>query len=147
MEYFNAPAKVEGGKLPLYISKIIGDRLKLIPDGQVVQIVIKDRKRSKNQNDYYWSTVVPAIKGLFLDIGQNLSNDEVHEIIVGTIWKHTKVVILPDGCMVEMRETSTNLTTKEWSEKIELTMAWASQHGVVIPAPLMDEGRLPPKER
>ncbi len=147
MEYFNAPAKVEGGKLPLYISKIIGDRLKLIPDGQLVQIVIKDRKRSKRQNDYYWSTIVPAIQEMFKERGEVLSSGEIHEIVVSAIWKHTKVVTMPDGSQLEMRETSTNLTTKEWAEKMELTMAWAAQHGVVIPAPFMDEGRLPPKER
>jgi hypothetical protein len=147
MEYFNAPAKVEGGKLPLYISKIIGDRLKLIPDGQLVQIVIKDRKRSKNQNDYWWAVVIPAVKAMFLERGQNLSNDEVHEALVAGVWMHTKVVTMPDGSQLEMRDTSTNLTTKEWAEKMELTMAWAAQHGVVIPAPFMDEGRLPPKER
>ena len=61
--------------------------------------------------------------------------------------KHTKVVTMPDGSQLEMRDPSTNLTTKEWAEKMELTMAWAAQHGVVIPAPFMDDGRLPPKER
>jgi hypothetical protein len=76
---------------------------------------------------------------MFLERGQNLSNDEVHDALVAGVWKHTKVVTMPDGSQLEMRETSTNLTTKEWAEKMELTMAWAAQHGVVIPAPFMDE--------
>lgn len=112
--------------------------------GKQVQVRVKPfkKKRSQPQNAFYFGVVVPLVRQMFTDAGNSISLDETHEFIKEHVWKHLKQVTLPDGEVMEVPDTSTNLCTMDWEVNIEKTRAWAAQFGLEIPFP--NEGAYAP---
>lgn len=93
------------------------------------------KKRSNNQNDFWWGVCIPIIQSAFAERGEVITPSEAHDIVVSCVWKLTKIVNMPNGEKCESRRSSTELTTSEWEEKIELTRAYFSQYNIIIPFP------------
>lgn len=128
-------SQVTGGKLNDYARKVILDALQRM-EGKKVEVTIAEyrKKRSNNENRFYFGVVLPMVKAYLMESGDNLDLEETHEFIVRHIWKHTKI-IQRDGEVMEVRLSSTRLSTTEWEQMIELTRVWAAHHGFDIPYP------------
>ena len=126
----------ENGLPPVAMHKALKQAYKDFA-GKVIRwsIVERKEKRSSPQNAFYWGVAIPIIREAFLERGQVLSADDAHEIVVGAIWKHTKVIELMDGTQQEVRQSSSNLTTAQWEVYMDLTRAYFAPHGVIIPLP------------
>jgi hypothetical protein len=143
-------AMVRGGKIPLETSMMIRDCLAKLKDATRIQITIREEKpqRSKNQNAYYWAVVVPIVHRMFVDAGNDMHKDEVHELLKQEVGGNTtaKVVITPDGKRKVITKSSSKLNTQEWEDFMEKIRAWAAQFQVIIPLPNEDLSPRTPEE-
>lgn len=133
------------GMLTEYVRKAIGALLKGYK-GQVVEVKIKKQtlRRSPKQNSYYWSVIIAEWKLIFAHYGTIATDDEVHAYLVAHVGKLFKQVHGPDGeqlfhedgsPVMELKSTS-DLTTKEFSEYVEACRSEAAtEHGRSIPSP------------
>lgn len=134
MQYF--VAKVEGGKLPRFVSEAVRSLLEKKIEG-LVKITIEDYKpgRSNSQNSYYWKVLVGGIKDHLSYIGEPASADAIHEYI--------KQRICPDLCEISdkidgqkiTRYSTKGLTTEQHSQLAERVRAWAAERGLQLQLP------------
>lgn len=124
------------GHLPPVTQKQI-DNICARMEGRKLALSIREHKlkRSLQQNAFHFGVVVPMVRQMFLDEGNNITQDETHAFIKQHVWRHVKHIRLPDGQLMEVPETSTKLTTSEWEQNIEKTRAWAAEFGLEIPLP------------
>lgn len=142
MTYFKGGVRIgdyeDGARIPKYFRAEIHNALKKIANDTVVDFVIKPHTRSRKQNSFYHGVAVPLVQEMFQERGQPVSASEAHEIIFGGILKHTRIVMLPDGKAVEVRRSSTELTTIEWEDGMTLLRAWCAKEGKQLPFPRED---------
>lgn len=110
------------------IAKMAGKKLK-------ITIAVYKRKRSNPQNAFYFGVIVPLVRQMFLDAGNDITSDEAHYFIKKEVWRHVKTIVLPDGKTKEVVDTSTKLTTAEWENFMEKTRAWAAEFDLMLPFP------------
>lgn len=136
MKPLKLESQVINGKLPDATRITIADAIKGL-DGKRVIISVEEKKsrRSLNQNAFYHGVVIPTVRLAFLDAGTPLTAYECHEILFGAVVKHTKAITMPDGSIKEVRRSSTDMTTAEWENAMEMIRAWAAQWGIIIPLP------------
>jgi len=106
----------------------------------ILTIERKKKKRSLNQNGYYWSCVVPIVKQGLLDAGWERekvnSNDAVHELLKHLFCPQLEVVNEQTGEVMKMPPTTTALTTTNMMEYFEDITRWAAEFlNITIPEP------------
>ena len=101
-------------------------------EGRMVEIGLKSykRKRSDKQNAHYWGCVVPTVYAKLIEIGEIVSPEDVHLYLKGSIGGFQKRVM---GKWVT--QSSTELSTAEWSEWLDKICAWGALNGIAIPMP------------
>ncbi len=129
-------AQVTDGKLPPAMEQKLRVILRNL-DGKIIKLTVEQKKkiRSLNQNNYYFGVVVQAVLRMFLDEGNDVDAEEVHEYLKKHVGKLTKEIFTPDGEKKETSCTTRRLSTKEFEEYLEKIRAWAASFGVVIPLP------------
>jgi len=130
-------AFVDKGKIPdalrLHISDFIAGY-----DQKIIEITIKQhrKQRSLAQNKTWFGLYIPLIREWLLEhSGIHFTAEECHEYIVRHVWKHTEIIITPDGKPYERRLSSVKLTTGEWESLITITKAYFAGLGLVLPDP------------
>jgi hypothetical protein len=105
--------------------------------GKTVKVTVGPfhAKRSESQNSYYWAVIVPSWRTIFLDTGEVLTDDEVHAFLAQNVGKITRTVVSPDGSMQTIVRSSSDLTTKEFTDFIEVCRTLAANFGYDIPPP------------
>lgn len=106
-----------------------------LPDGRYVIRIKSTKQRSNDQNAYYWATVVPLVyeglKAAGFDAVRN--SEDTHEIMKSLF---LKVHEEKNGIKIEKVLSTTELTTKGFTEYLENIWLWASDYlGVTIPGP------------
>lgn len=102
------------------------------------QIKIKFEKRSSTrslpQNSYYHGVVVQEVRLGLINIGYDMSTDEVHHFLK---MKFNPVQVASiQGEVIELPGSTTQLTKTSFGEYIERIAQWAAEYlNVVIPAP------------
>jgi hypothetical protein len=109
-----------------------------------IKIERKRKKRSLNQNQYYWGVVVPAIRQILEEYGNEVDDEETHSFLKEHVGKLTGSVVDSVGRRVAITKSSAQLSTAEFENYLLRVVAWAAQEGVVIPAP--NEHLTPPME-
>jgi len=69
------------GKLPIGIKETLAKVIPLFAGKKVhLELEEAEDKRSLNQNDFYWSVIIPAIRDYLMAEGETekLSNDYIH---------------------------------------------------------------------
>lgn len=127
---------VKDGKLPDAVRVQIGDAVKQF-DGKRVSVVIKEvkRRRSSNQNGYYFGCVIPPIVAMLRAYGNDVDADDVHDYLKQEVGKLNRIVVLPDGEVKKVLGSTRNLTTLEFEAYLEKCRAFAAEHGVEIKLP------------
>jgi len=102
-----------------------------------LSIEIKEHKnqRSRNQNAYYWSVVVPAVRAFFLEHGTQADAEEIHDFLKRKAGGLAKIIELPDGSYQAVSGSTAKLKVDEFEKYLEQCRAWAAEWGVIIPLP------------
>lgn len=101
-----------------------------------VKVVIDGKKRSLEQNSYYWAVVVSMIKlGLYDTWGESLTSEEVHNYLKE--WCNYKELVNEEtGESIRIGQTTANLSTVEFEEYQERCRQFAASFlGMTIPLP------------
>lgn len=106
-------------------------------NGKFAKITIEERKkkRSLNQNNFYWGCVVPAIVNMFNEAGNNVDSDQAHEFLKAEVGKLNQKIIMPDGEIMTVSGSTASLTTMEFEDYLTKCRAWAATWDVIIALP------------
>jgi hypothetical protein len=99
-------------------------------EGKKVQVTINRvaKKRSKNENSYYWGVVIAKLVKEFGD-----TPDEVHKGLKEKFLRKEAKIL---GEEVTITESTTELSTVEFEEYLSQIRMWASlEWNIVIPLP------------
>jgi hypothetical protein len=139
--------RIKAGRLPKQISAAIARVLGQSED-RLIEVSIREikKKRSNNQNEYYWSVVIPFVVQILYDYGNLADTEMAHEVCKRLFLPPSgrKRVFLKTGLVAEHR-TTTGLSTKEFEEYLEAIRAWLAEQEVICPLP--NEGEHDQKER
>jgi len=103
-----------------------------------ITIRLYHKTRSLEQNAYYWGIVLPTIQSFIRDHrGDDYSCEDVHEWYREQYLESRPVTI--KGKTVIARPSTTKLSTKEFSDYLELVIHHAAENGIVIPPPDFNE--------
>lgn len=96
---------------------------------QDVKITIEIKnKRTLLQNGFYWSNFVPSEIDCFKEMwGESYTKAQVHDLNKSKFWA-TEHVIEETGEVVNIPESSTVQSTKEWEDKLENCRQWFRQN-------------------
>lgn len=118
---------------PRIFKGVIGD----LPDGGYRCRIEKGKKRSNQQNAWYWGIVVHLVKEGLQHIGYRevKSNDDAHEILKALFLKRN-IVNEENGEVITIPGSTQKLTTIEFMTYTDEITKWAAEYlGVTIPAP------------
>lgn len=130
------PFKPEHGKPPTAVLHRLLDAVSLAGDKRLV-LTLKEqkRRRSLNQNAYYWGVVVHAVTQMFREHGNYVDPEETHEFLKLRVGKLARVIVTPDGEVVKSLGSTAKLSKMEFEVYLEQIRAWAAQWGCIIPLP------------
>ena len=128
---------VTNGHLPPDIVSSIRNALHNL-EGKIARITIERQKkrRSLNQNAFYWGVVIPCVVEVLEDYGNEADADMAHEV--------AKHCFLPDsgkrrvsmnGAPLCETLTSATLSTIEWEDYMTKIRAFCAENGVQVPLP------------
>jgi hypothetical protein len=117
--------------------KYISDVIKSF-DGANIIITIEKRKkkRSNNQNAFYFGIVIPIMMDAFKDAwGEYYSATEVHEALKAK-YCFKEQINTNTGEIIQIPSSTTNFSTIEWEEYIDKIRAFALEwFNTVLPYP------------
>lgn len=94
------------------------------------------KKRSNNQNSYYWGIVIVLIKSALKDTGNNLNTNDVHDLLRLKFLKETISIKEETGEVIERVKSTTELTTSQFMDYIAEIQQFAAEYfDVIIPDP------------
>ncbi|MEX6691226.1 hypothetical protein QTN47_27200 [Danxiaibacter flavus] len=112
-----------------------------LADGDWKMTIEPYRVRSLNQNDYYWSVVVPAVRSALKDVGYSeIKNDkQAHEFMKAMFLAERDISLDMLSKLEEKKLTTTTLSTLQFNGYVEDIIQWAAEYlGIVIPPPMKD---------
>lgn len=105
--------------------------------GKVVRIVVSlfSRKRSLNQNDYYWKMLSDHVLPVYREAGADWDAMDIHECIMGELG-YVEILFDPKGKPYRKRKESKKFTTMEMEDYLSRFRAYCSTNlGVFVPLP------------
>lgn len=94
------------------------------------------KKRSNNQNSYYWGIVIVLIKSALKDTGNNLNTNDVHDLLRLKFLKETISIKYETGEVIERVRSTTELTTSQFMDYIAEIQQFAAEYfDLIIPDP------------
>lgn len=136
MSAVEIPAVIQNGMLPAAVQQRLAAVLSRMEGKRIILTVREQkRRRSLNQNAYYWGVVVEMVTGMFREAGNNVNPEEVHEFLKLRVGKLSRVMVTPHGEVVKSLASTTSLSTQEFEVYLEKVRAWAAEFGLVIPLP------------
>lgn len=134
--------KVENGKITLPSARFKTEVVQAF-EGRQIQVTVerKRKRRSPEQNKYYWGIVINILAHSFKELNPQLilTPKDVHE------WAKERFLPMitdleifeldtPEG-KKEMRRTTTRLTTSQFMDYITLIQEWSAEYSIYIPDP------------
>jgi hypothetical protein len=93
------------------------------------------RKRTTNQNSFYWGVVVPSITRAVIETGNEWTDSDTHLMMRNQFLKKSMLINL-DGEFIEKIGSTTELDTAQWENYITKIRAWsATVLDITIPMP------------
>ena len=109
--------------------KLAAAQIMLAPDGYVVDI--RPPTRNNLQNSLLWPWLTAISKGVDW-YGNKLTNEEWKDVLTASL-KRERVVPGINGGFVVLGQHTSKMSKKDFSELLELTIAFATQHGISLP--------------
>ncbi len=112
----------------------------LSQDGQYIVTIEKQRKkRSPDQNEFYWHVFIPCEAECFKQFwGEDYSKQEIHDFNKTHIWGEERLV---GDEVVKMPCTSTKYDTLEWEQRLDIARTWfknAFDYDIPYPSQQLD---------
>ena len=114
-------------------------------EGKNIEVVFKRKRkrRSDNQNRYYWGVVIPEIVRAMIDLGNealqqgNTEHGElVHEYLKHNLLDNGEEIMGIEGVIIKLPPSTTKCTTVDFMDFVERVRMWAADNlGVAIPSP------------
>jgi len=107
------------------------------------QIVIKiekaKKKRSTQQNRFYYGVIIPIVQNCLKDAGHILTNESTHDLIKLKFLKETLFVNQDTGEVIERIKSTTELSTSQFMDLLaEINNFIFEYFGVSLPSPNED---------
>jgi len=127
---------VINGKLTASASAAIRNMLAAY-EGKTIRIEIKRnrKKRSLNQNAFYFGVVLPMVCGMWAEYGDNADPEVVHNYLKGEVGGMKEAVTAPDGSIIWHVKSSKDEDTIDWEKWMDEIRAWAAPYGLSVPYP------------
>lgn len=94
------------------------------------------KKRSSDQNRYYWGCVIPIFRDIYKNLGYDITDDETHDTLAKRLLGEIDMINADGEVVGRKTRSTTTLTTKEFTEYCEAAQRYAAQHfSVYIPDP------------
>lgn len=112
-------------------------------EGRTIEVTVKRKRkrRSSEQNRYYWGVVVRIISAYLIDFApeQDATPQVVHQYLkerfLPLVLQEKPKMVLPTGEVVEGVYSTTKLTTVQFMDYIERVLHWAAELDMIIPDP------------
>ena len=128
----NGKLRIDQDFKPVFLEKISKNAGKKV----VVTVNVEGKKRSVQQNHYYYGVVVGLVQeALLSEWGETLTKEEVHELLKQNCnWK--EVVNSETGESIKIAQSTADLSTTEFEEYTERCRRFAAEYlGTSIPLP------------
>jgi hypothetical protein len=127
---------ISNGRLPRPVSQEIAGILRKLEGKKAAITIAQARKRrSLNQNAYWFGMLNKYAVPVFRDYGDNWDEFSVHEYVMGELG-YVETLVKPGGALFKVRKSSRNFSTKEWEEFMERARAFLLvEHGISLPFP------------
>jgi hypothetical protein len=124
------------GKIPTAVMHRLLDAVAKM-DGKRLILALREqkRRRSLNQNAYYWGVVLPPILQMFREAGNGVDAEDVHTYLKEHVGKLKQVFVTKDGEVLTGAGSTAKLSTQEMEVYLDRVRAWAAEYGVAIPLP------------
>lgn len=109
--------------------RMAADCCMTVPDGWVCRI--EPPSRSLDQNALLWPWLQSISKGVDW-YGSKLTDEEWKDVLTAAM-KKEKVVPGINGGFVVLGQRTSKMNKQDFSELLELTIAFATEHGVSLP--------------
>lgn len=106
------------------------DHLEGLPNGRwVVEVKKYQKTRSNEENRFYWGYFVQSQIDCFTERwGEVYNKQAVHDWNKLNFWGEERVLNEETGEVIRTPATSTDKTTWEWEQKLEVMRSWFLQH-------------------
>lgn len=141
-EYIYYGTVTETGEIKLPGKKMRRELAAGLSGKRIRVVVSQERKRrSLDQNNYYWGCIVPAFLSAFRewspDTGWNA--EMIHEVLkarfLPLIREWGQTIVPETGEVIDEPLTTQKLTTSEFSHYKELIQQWGAEMGIIIADP------------
>lgn len=95
-------------------------------EGKPIEMIIRpvDKKRSPNQNAYYWGVVIKML--VEYSAGKNSDKSDRESVHMAMACKFLKIKKTVCGLPIELVRSTTSLSTKEFELYMENIRSWAA---------------------
>lgn len=137
MNKITATGQVTDGILKISNRRFFDADLKTMPDGSVmVTIERKSRKRSNQQNAYYWGVIIPLCKRGFNDLGHDLNDEDTHTFLKSK-FNALDIVFEDTGEVFPLGRSTTEMDTIDFMMYVEKIQQFAAEIlNTIIPDPI-----------
>lgn len=124
------------GHLPGQVHRELDDLIRgMAGKRMTLKLAPYKKRRSLNQNAYYFGVVIPAITKMFREHGNNVDNDDCHEFLKLRVGKLAQVFVTPEGEVMKGLGSTAKLSTIEFEAYMTKCRAFAAEYGVIIKEP------------
>jgi hypothetical protein len=104
------------------------------------QVVIKiekfKKKRSTQQNRFYYGVIIPIVQNCLKEAGHIMTNESTHDLIKLKFLKETLFVNETTGEVIERIKSTTELSTSQFMDLLaEINNFTFEYFGVILPSP------------
>lgn len=125
---------VSDGRLVLDARQAFIEAVRTLEGRQIVLELRQSRKRSNQQNRYYWGAVLPIVQYGMQQVGVTMSIEQVHDLMK---FKHLQTeYVTTDGEIINSIGSTTALNPIEFGDYIDRIREWALEYlNIDIPEP------------
>ena len=116
---------------------LIKDAIATFENKQVVIKIEKfKKKRSTQQNRFYYGVIIPIVQNCLKEAGHIMTNESTHDLIKLKFLKETLFVNETTGEVIERIKSTTELSTSQFMDLLaEINNFTFEYFGVSIPSP------------
>lgn len=116
---------------------LIKDAIATFENKQVVIKIEKfKKKRSTQQNRFYYGVIIPIVQNCLKEAGHIMTNESTHDLIKLKFLKETLFVNETTGEVIERIKSTTELSTSQFMDLLaEINNFTFEYFGVTLPSP------------